>query len=180
VIALFEQPYMNRHMKIAILSDIHDHIQNLEKALEQIKGKVETIICLGDFCAPFSVAMIAEANIPVHAVLGNNDGDQIGLQKLGGDVFHWTPLLKEFGEVELDGRKIAFNHYPKLGELLARTGDYDAVFHGHSHVLRNEYFGKSLLVNPGSVCGIQRLGQGRASYAIYDTESNSAEIIYLD
>ena len=164
-------------MKIAGLSDIHDHIWNLEKVLDQIKGGVEAIIFCGDMCAPFTAKVLGSLNIPIYACLGNNDEDHIGMMKKGGSKFTWFHLSQEFGQVKLDGEKIAFCHYPKLAELLAKTEDYDAVFHGHTHVSRNEKRGKTLLLNPGAVCGIQDGKSRVASYSIYDTKTNSARII---
>jgi len=163
-------------MYIAILSDTHDNIWNLEKVLTSLKQNVDAMIFCGDFCAPFIPPKLASLSIPIYACLGNNDEDQIGLLKQGGEMFKWTFLAQEHGEVDLDGRKIAFCHYPKLGELLAKSGEYDAVFHGHTHNSRNEIFGKTLLVNPGAVCGIQNGKPGIASYAIYNTKTNSAKI----
>lgn len=166
-------------MKIAILSDSHDHVENLRKVVSQIDGKVQGAIFCGDFVAPFMPSILAKLNIPIYACPGNNDEDQIGQVQKGGENFHWTPLANEFGEVELDSKKLAFCHYPKLGELLAKTGDYAAVFHGHTHESKNEVHVKTLLLNPGAICGIQRGKYGIASYAIYDTSTNSAQIITI-
>jgi uncharacterized protein len=177
VLQIYLQTSIIQIMKIAVLSDSHDHVENLRMVVTEIKGKVEAVIFCGDFCAPFMPAVLKELNLPVYACPGNNDEDQIGQVLRGGDNFHWTPLANEYGEVELDGKKIAFCHYPKLGELLAGTGDYDAVFYGHTHDHRNEKVGNTLLVNPGAVCGIQKGKYGVASYAIYDTSTNTAEII---
>lgn len=173
-------------MKILVLSDIHDHILKLQKVIDSAKSQVEAVICCGDYCAPFSAALLSSLNLPTYACLGNNDEDQIGLFKKGGSNFTWTNLSQELGEIELDKRKVAFCHYPKLAELLAKSGDYDAVFYGHTHVIRSETIGKShgttgktLLLNPGSVCGIIGGKTAVASYAIYDTERNLAEVINL-
>lgn len=166
-------------MKIAILSDIHDHIWNLEKVLTEIDGKVEALVFCGDMVAPFTAGILGNVGLPIYACLGNNDEDHIGLLKKGGENFTWFFLSQEFGTVELDGKKIAFCHYPKLGELLAKSGEFDAVFHGHTHNSRNEMYDNCLLVNPGAICGIQNGKPGIASYAIYDTTSNTAAIIEL-
>ena len=101
------------------------------------------------------------------------------MHEKGDPNIRWVPLGKEFGEIKLGNRKIAFNHYPKLGELLAKTGDYDAVFYGHTHVAVNKKIGKTLLLNPGAVCGIQGGKPGIATYAIYDTKTNSAKILEI-
>lgn len=166
-------------MQVAVLSDIHDNIWNLEKALNSLKDKVEAIIYCGDFCAPFIPPKLASLKVPVYACLGNNDEDQIGLLRQGGNMFSWTFLAEEYGQIELDRKKIAFCHYPKLGELLAKSTEFDAVFHGHTHNSINEMHGKTLLVNPGAICGIQSGKPGIASYALYDTKTNSAEIVEI-
>jgi len=168
-------------MEVAILSDIHDHIDKLKKVLKAIEGKVESIVFCGDMVSPFTTGVLAKTNLPTYACLGNNDEDQIGMMKMGGTKFTWTHLSQEFGEVELDDKKIAFCHYPKLAELLAKTGDYDAVFYGHTHIAKSELVGKTLLLNPGAVCGINfdKGSYDKTSYAIYNTNTNTAEIIEL-
>jgi len=169
-------------MKIAVLSDIHDHLTNLEKVLEEIKGKnIEAIIFCGDLISPFTTGVLAEANLPTYACLGNNDEDHIGMMKKGGNKFIWFHLSQEYGEIELDGKKIAFCHYPKLSELLANSGQYDAVFYGHTHMPRNEIIGKTLLLNPGAVCGInfEKPSYDKVTFAVYDTQTNSAEIVEI-
>ncbi len=161
-------------MKIAVLSDTHDHIWNLEKALKIVKEKsCEAIIFCGDFCAPFTAKRLTTAGVPIYACFGNNDEDQGGIiEKVEGKIKFW-PLHHEFAEIELGGVKIAFCHYPKLGRLLALTGDYGAVFHGHTHEAYQEMAGKTLLANPGAVCGIVGGKPGPASLGIYDTDDNT-------
>lgn len=168
-------------MKVAILSDIHDHIDKLAQVRTQIKGKVEAVIFCGDLISPFTTGQLALVDLPVYACLGNNDEDHIGMMKVGGSKFTWVHLSQEFGQVELAGKKIAYCHYPKLGELLAKTGEYDAVFFGHTHVPVKQTVGQTLLLNPGSVCGInfQAKTYKQATYAIYDTQTNQAEIINI-
>jgi hypothetical protein len=166
-------------MKIAVLSDIHDNIVNLKKALEQLKGKVEVIIFCGDMIAPSTTELLASANLPTFLCLGNNDADLIGMQKMGGEKFTWTRVSEEYGEVELEGKKIAFIHYPKVAKLLAESGNYDAVFFGHTHEAGLGNHGKTLLLNPGALAGIRRNEVVPATYAIYDTATNEAEIIAL-
>ena len=169
-------------MKIAVLSDIHDHLTNLERFLEQIKEKnIEAIIFCGDMISPFTTGILAKADLPTYACLGNNDEDHIGMMKKGGEKFTWFHLSQEYGEVELDRKKIAFCYYPKLGELLAKSAEFDAVFFGHTHISKNETVGKTLLVNSGAVCGInfEKKAYDTSTYAIYDTQTNSAEIVEI-
>ncbi len=68
-------------MNIAVLSDTHDHIENLEKVLKEIKGKVKAIIFSGDMTAPFTAAKLGSLGLPVYACLGNTDSAKIKVIK---------------------------------------------------------------------------------------------------
>ncbi len=167
-------------MKILVLSDIHDHILNLQKVIKIGKEiKVNSVIFCGDMCAPFTSQILGSINVSIYACFGNVDGDQVSMLELGGKNFNWIALRKEFGEIRLDKRKIAFCHYPKLAELLAKTNDFDAVFYGHTHLAKSLNLGKTLLANPGAVCGIQNGKPGTASFGIYETEKNSLDIVEI-
>lgn len=173
-------------MKIAVLSDSHDHIWNLEKVVDQVSGKVDAYIHCGDLIAPFIPEILKRINAPGYICLGNNDEDHIAMKNVGGETISWVSIGNQYGEVTLDNRKIAYTHYPKLGELLAKSGEYDAVFHGHTHKMINEMVGETLLLNPGAICGIssevifgEKSKHDPASYAVYDTATNSAEIIEI-
>ena len=118
-------------MKIAILSDSHDRIDQLERVLTSVKGSGAERLCfLGDFCAPFSLAALAEGfDGPIDAVFGNNDGDVFLLMQVA-NKFPQVTLHHPLAELEIDGVKIALQHYPELGKRLAQSGAYDAVSAG--------------------------------------------------
>jgi len=158
-------------MKIAVLSDIHDNIWKLETLLACMEA--DTLIFCGDFCAPFTLAQIAEGFAgPIHVVFGNNDGDKLLLARVAGKYPHVT-LHGDFAELELDGRRVAVIHYPEIGRALAQGGVYDLVCHGHSHERVVEQVGKTVRVNPGEVMG----RFGLSTYALYDTTAGQAEIV---
>ena len=158
-------------MKVAILSDVHDNIWKLETLLAGLEA--DALIFCGDFCAPFTLAQIGEGfDGPVHAVFGNNDGDQFLLARVASKWPHVT-LHGQFCELELDGRRVAVTHYPQIGKALARGGGYDLVCHGHSHERLIKRVGNTLQVNPGEVMG--RLGP--STYALYDTVSGEASFV---
>jgi putative phosphoesterase len=162
-------------MNITILSDIHDNIWKLEALLVSLEdeGQAGALVFCGDFCAPFTLAQIAQGfTAPVHAVFGNNDGDRLLLSKVA-DKFPHVTLHGDFAELEMDGRRIAVTHYPQIGQALAQGGVYDLVCHGHSHECTIEQVGKTLRVNPGEVMG----RYGLSTYAVYDTETGQAEIV---
>jgi hypothetical protein len=159
-------------MRIAVLSDIHDHLENLHRALQLVHG-AEALLCCGDLCAPFTLRALAEGFAgPVHVVRGNNDGDMLLMARVAQQMGNVT-LHGEHGEVALAGRKIALVHYPRLAEGLAALGDYDLVCHGHDHVARSVLVGRTLLLNPGEIMG----WKGRKSCAVYDSETGTAEFV---
>ena len=162
-------------MRIAILSDIHDNIWNLEQVLKGLAG-VDVLIFLGDFCAPFTLKQIADGfSGPVHCIFGNNDGDPFLLCQVAAGAPHVT-LHGLRGELTLDGVHIAFVHYPELAADMAASGKYDLVLSGHDHTRKEERIGKTLWVNPGEVMG----RFGHPSYAIYDTETRTVRFVAVE
>jgi len=159
-------------MLIGVISDIHDNIWALEHVLGQL-GECDALLCLGDLCAPFTLAQIATASTgTVHLVWGNNDGDKLMNAQIAREKGNVT-LYGELGELELDGKQIAITHYPHIARALAAGQQYDLVCHGHDHQRASQWMGRTLLLNPGEVMG--RFGV--SSYAIYDTNHAEAKII---
>ncbi|MFQ5628280.1 MAG: metallophosphoesterase [bacterium] len=159
-------------MKLAILSDIHDNIWKLEKALLKCGTADATIFC-GDFCAPFTLKQLAVySDKPLHAVFGNNDGDRFLLTQIAAN-FHHVTLYSEFAKLELGGLKIAINHYPKIAHEIASNGNYDVVFYGHDHQHYISKIGKTDLINPGEIMG----RFGKSTFVMYDTTERSCETI---
>lgn len=163
-------------MQIGVFSDIHDSLGHLRKLLALYTERgIETAIFCGDFCSPVPVRVLGGWGGTVHCVFGNGDGDRFAINSIARDQFPNLKLHGEFAELALGGRQIAVTHYPFYAQALARTGDYDAVFSGHTHQMTETQFGACLWLNPGEVMG----AYGAATGAIYDTDSNSAEIITL-
>jgi len=163
-------------MKIAILSDSHDRIDQLERVLTSVKGSGAERLCfLGDFCAPFSLAALAEGfDGPIDAVFGNNDGDVFLLMQVANKLPRVT-LHHPLAELEIDGVKIALQHYPELGKRLAQSGAYDAVFSGHDHQRYQEEIGDTLWANPGEIMG----RFGTVSYGLFETGTREFEHVII-
>ena len=164
-------------MLIGVFSDIHDNLDNLQKALAVFKSRnVDSLIFCGDFCSPIPSRVVGgEFDGDVHVVFGNGDGDRFAISNIAKTQYPNLKLHGEYAELEFDGVKVAVTHYPFYAQALARTGDYQAVFSGHTHEQTEERFGDCLWVNPGEVLG----WKGSPTCAIYDTDTNSAEIIAL-
>jgi hypothetical protein len=150
---------------------VHDNLPNLRQALNIFKERgVTALIFCGDFCSPIpSRIMGAEFPGEIHCVFGNGDGDRF---MISGVAHYQYPNLKlhgEYAELEFEGVKIAVTHYPFYAKALARTGDYQAVFSGHTHERHEERVGHCLWVNPGEILG----WKGPATSAIFDTAAHT-------
>lgn len=163
-------------MRIAVMSDTHDNIWNLAEALRLVnEERAAVLLFLGDFCAPFTLAQIAEGFAgPIHAVFGNNDGDPFLLSQVAARFAHVT-LHGQYAELEYGGRRIAINHYPDIARRIAESGMFDAVFYGHDHTRHSEMVGRTLLANPGEVMG--RFGE--PTFGVYETESGTFTHVHI-
>ncbi len=162
-------------MKLTILSDIHDNVWNLQKVLDNPEvQKTGAMLFCGDLCAPFVLKLLGQGYLaPIHAVLGNNDGDLAHIVKVAADFEH-IHLHGEYFRGEFGGRTVAANHFPDKGRLLAESGQYDVVCYGHDHQLnRGEKIKNTLLLNPGAVMGYNgaALKDITATYVILDTDT---------
>jgi len=169
-------------MKLAIISDIHDHIWNLRAVLSYLGGaNVHTLICCGDLCSPFVVGLLASGfRGPIHAVAGNNEGDWRQIMLMSARVnkdrseaaqitFHG-----QFFAGELDGKQVAVNHYPEIALAIAAPRQHDLVCFGHNHQYEVRHFEKTLALNPGTLMGYNPMQEGDikdvvATFALYDT-----------
>lgn len=163
-------------MKIGVISDSHDNLSNIRKAVEVFSANgVEALIHGGDFCSPFTIPEfkpLSEKGVKMHAVFGNNDGDRVLLARRGEG---FCTFADGSLTVTLDGKRIVILHYPDLGEDLFRLGAYDLVIYGHNHKVRVEG-GRKKLLNPGTASGY--LAE-RATVAIVETHAMEVEIIAL-
>ncbi len=160
--------------KIAIFSDSHDHIWNLEKALNQANEMgAEALLHCGDMNAPFVVKIMAEHfSGPIHIIFGNNEGDGRLIQTLVTQYDHVTHH-GDYAELELFGRKIAMIHYPEPALRIAQSGQFDLVCFGHNHTQSKEQVGEALLVNPGEIMGFMH----DPTWGLYD--ANSGEFLWV-
>jgi len=164
-------------MKIAIISDTHDNIPNLEKFLNWAKNnEIETIIHGGDLCAPGTLKMVLAPGFSgkIYLIHGNVSDREL-LEKVAKE-FENVEFFGDFGEIEVDHKKIAFVHRPEEGKKLAESGKYDLVFYGHNHKPWEEKIGKTRLINPGTLAGMFN----RATFAVYDTETDKLELKILE
>ena len=170
-------------MLVGVISDTHDSIEAVKQAAKLFAEKgVNIVLHLGDIVAPFTLRAFHDNGVErLVAVYGNNCGERLGLRetagKIGYEIHEWPHI------VELGGRRLLLIHgigpvekTRMLVESLAKSGDYDAVLYGHTHIVDNRVVGGTLLLNPGEACGCL---SGKRTAAIIDTATMRAEIVKI-
>jgi putative phosphoesterase len=163
-------------MKIGLISDTHDNIQNIQNAISLFNNRhISFVIHAGDITNPEAVE--AFAGVKLIGVLGNNDVDvgelNNAFDKIGGQ------LKGEFCEIEEDNLIFAIYHGTdsKKKESIIQSGKYDVVVYGHTHRVQNKRVGKTLVINPGTANG-WFFGY-RATAVVFDTKTKEPEFLYL-
>ncbi len=140
-------------MRIGILSDTHNHTQNLQKALAIFKqNHISKIIHCGDVTTVETVQFLCEYEVIY--VYGNGDF-------LSGEIRATLKSFdsKNYGGIsyagEISGKQIAamHGHFPAELDLMIRLQKYDYVFTGHTHRRKDEKIGKTRVINPGALGG---------------------------
>ena len=138
-------------MRIGLLSDTHNRAAALHNALETLrKQDISTIFHCGDVTTLETARLMLGFN--VHYVFGNGDADSIEIQAMltaanpessGGLVYTG----------QIDNVRIAATHGHIAGKVnaLVASGEYDYVFHGHTHVQKDETIGRTRIINPGAL-----------------------------
>ncbi len=164
-------------MKIVIISDSHDNLPNIEKMLDWVlKNEIQIIIHCGDLAAPSVLVREFQPKFKgqFHFVHGNVADYELN-EKIASEFDNMTCHGNQ-GFLKIDGKKIAFCHYPNQADKLAETGKYDLVFYGHDHKPWEKNIGKTKLFNPGTLAGMFN----KATFAVYDTKADRAKLILLE
>lgn len=166
-------------MKLAIISDSHDNLPNIEKTLEWIKKeKISVLIHCGDVASRETLKKILDSfSGEIFLTLGNMDKGYLSRKDLS--FLENITNLKIFdrkGELEIGNKKIGFTHFLGPAKTLARSQQYDLVFFGHTHKPWEEGVGDCRLVNPGNLAGLFY----PATFAVYDPGTDQLKLKILD
>ena len=155
-------------MKLGILSDTHDNLPLIEKAVAVFNdAQVDLVIHLGDYCAPFALRPLSELVMDWIGVFGNNDGEIQGLLRASGEKIKGGNLNLEF-----EGKRIFADHINPMKDALVASGHFDLILYGHTHDLEIYEEKGCLCVNPGEVCGYL---SGRPTVVCLDINDLSAD-----
>jgi putative phosphoesterase len=165
-------------MLIGLIADTHDNLPMVEKAIRKLnEEKVELVLHAGDYVTSFVVPKFKELKAKLIGVFGNNDGDHELLKKRFSEQ-EKLEIRGNFADVAADGLRIVLLHGSdmELMKALIDSESFDVIVHGHSHSAETYRKGKTLVVNPGEVCGYLT---GKSTIAVLDTNTRQARILEL-
>jgi uncharacterized protein len=163
-------------MLIGAISDSHDNLPQIEKAVKILnEQKVGLVMHAGDYVAGFVIPKFKALNCQLIGVFGNNDGDHELLKKRFSETTNCT-IHDRFTQITVEGYRIALLHgqETELMSAIINGGYFNAIIHGHSHNLGIERKGKTLVINPGELCGYLT---GKSTLALLDTLKHEAKIV---
>lgn len=161
-------------MKIGILADIHDNVDNIRHAINLLNGlQVNLTLIAGDLVSPLVVPSLRKLRGKVLACFGDNDGNQVGIA--GGMTIVGTLAHGPVCYQTEDGVKILMAH--QLNEIRDCIDGADVIVFAHSHrsSIAEDRHGR-LFINPGEVGGWMFR---KPSVALLDTATMEAEILEL-
>lgn len=156
-------------MKVAIVSDIHDNLENLKKFLEYCKKqKIDSCFCCGDVTNIETVNYFSRGfKGDIFLVRGNmeifEDGEIENIKN-----------IQYFGRIanfNYDGYRIGMCHEPFLIEKVLEKNP-QIIFYGHTHKPWIENRGEVKTVNPGTLAGMFQSG----TFAFWDTKKSKLEL----
>ena len=181
-------------MKIGILSDTHDDIDNTNKAIDIFQeNDVKAVIHAGDIISPPVIAefyRLTEKGVKLFGIFGNNDGEKKGLKNafeiVGGE------LLGDIGKIELGGLKFCIYHGQDLKkkEKIIKSGKFDVFVFGHTHTrypkgVDTEIINDTIVLNPGTAHSVAKTFAsdtqyfGESSIVIFDTTTKQYKFFDL-
>jgi uncharacterized protein len=144
-------------LKIGIISDTHDDIENVQEAINIFnKNEVNLVIHAGDYISPGVIQEFQKLRSKLIGVLGNNDSEKNEILKyfleINGD------LKGELGELEIEKLRIGIYHGTDetIKKHIIDSKKYNIIICGHTHerepanrqtgIIGNEV----IVLNPGS------------------------------
>lgn len=166
----------NSFMKIAIISDTHDRLDNIEKALNYIKEQgAEILIHAGDLAHSETLEYVCKKfHGDIFYIGGNADIDNEEIKKLE-KIYKTLKTFTETAKLTLGGLSLVITHKPMDAKKLAESGKYDLVIHGHDHKPWQSFIGKCEILNPGNLADTRY----PATFALYNTEIKKASLIAI-
>lgn len=189
-------------MKIGVVSDVHNHVEALEYALEQLRG-CDLVLSLGDLVSDYRVdprVVKLARDARIEGIAGNHEkgilmvpGSRVRA-RLTPDDLAFLEALPAQRSYAADGKTIAVAHgapwddaahyccaylfpHDHAGLTRAATDSKaDVVLLGHTHVPMAVRVNGTLLFNPGT-CGEPRGRDSQLTFGVLDTHIGQAQVL---
>ncbi|MBA3047335.1 YfcE family phosphodiesterase [Patescibacteria group bacterium] len=161
-------------MKIAIISDIHDNLVNLEKCLNWCgRNNIKEIICCGDVTNSDTLEFLSENfSGRIHLVRGNIELFPESEPETYSNInYHGRIARIKFNETQ-----VGICHEPYLIDYVFKKGGCDIIFYGHTHEPWEDRKNGARLINPGTLGAMF----SKATFAVWDTKSGNIELKILE
>jgi len=165
----------DQRLQIGLVSDSHDCLPRIDEVVVRLNGEpVELVLHAGDYSAPFVPPHYSALKARLIGVYGNNDAEKAKLQSRFAEAGH--EIRGRFAEVQAGKLKIALVHGDEedLVRSLTTCGAYDVVVYGHTHSAGVAESGRTLVINPGEICGYLT---GKSTFAILETTTRTVRLI---
>jgi putative phosphoesterase len=161
-------------LQVGILADSHDCLPRIKDAIKRLNSEpIELVLHAGDYSAPFVTDYYRALKAHMIGVFGNNDAEKSQLRDRFAEAGH--EIKGRFAEVEAGNLRIALTHGDEdsLLRSLTTCGGYNVVVHGHTHEASVTEEGRTLVINPGEICGYLT---GKNTFAILNTSERKARL----
>jgi len=172
-------------MKIGIISDSHDDIESIDKAIDLFNQNFVThVFHAGDYIFPGIIARFQDLKkeIKFYGVRGNNDGELLGIINQFNQLKN-AEFLNEFGRITLQDKEIGIYHGTnrKLVESLQDSQIFDVLILGHTHIKMHKKYGRTIIINPGTSNKMlnNKAINENASIVIFDINNNQSQFTAL-
>jgi putative phosphoesterase len=187
---------------VGLISDLHCNAEALAIAMADLSHRVDEIVMAGDAMHEYrfsNEAVEAAREHEMHYVLGNHE---MMILSHHGDRARSLPTVRASNveflagvptriDTKLNGKRMCVVHgspwapysdYLYVNSPILQRADEletDILVLGHTHARMAQRFGRTLVVNPGSLGADNRDGgdRSRVSYAVLDTSSEEVEFI---
>jgi putative phosphoesterase len=164
-------------MRLGLISDSHDDKKSLKAALRRLRQVgAERLIHCGDMTSAGTAQLLKgwpliyvegnmdrEADLVRQALLELDPGNSVGLSFEG-----------QIGPARL---AVTHGHLESEVERLLAAETFDYLLLGHTHRRRDERIGRTRVINPGALGGLQFESR---SLGVLDLQTGALEIFELD
>lgn len=160
-------------MKIAVISDIHDNLVNLEKCSAWCTANnIKSLICCGDIANAETLEIISQNWKEIYLIRGNLEIYEEEEVKKYSNIYYFN----RFGLADIDGHRIGLCHEPLFFKDVLNLGKSEMIFYGHTHKPWEEIKYEVRIINPGNVSNTYYA----PTFAVWDTNSGEIELKMLD